>query len=434
MAAMNGSRLRRTASGILGALLLVYVGYQVVRAHYTPFRTETASYFTASDSVQTTVVALRRETVLPSPAKGAVDYIVGTGSQVANGGTVANVYENESQISAQHALEELDGTVIRLRNLQQPGNTYSFNADTANERVCGKLTDILNGIRSGNTAEAFGEKNALMDLMNEKQIGTGQVKNFNPRIAELEAQRKTLAEQAGKPVGSVVSPAAGYFIQSTDGMENAFDVTKVDSITCADVERLRGMKQTSVSGAAGKISRGFDWYLVCTVSGDQLVSFRRIGSGGRVSIRFPFVSGTAVSAEVEAINPSADDAGAAVVLQCKAMNAELAGIRRETADVSLGQYTGLRVSRQSVHYAEAKKTVRDAKGKKSTVEKQVEGVYIVYGNEIVFRQIVPEFSSDTYVICDANPDAGSLYTSGTVKYSDEVVVEGTDLYDGKVIK
>ncbi len=252
-------------------------------------------------------------------------------------------------------LEDLDKTVSQLQSLQQPGNTYSFNADTANGHVCGKLTDILNRIRSGDMTEAFNEKNDLLTLLNEKQIGTGQVKNFSARISQLQAQRKSLEDQAGTPVGSVVSPDDGYFIQSTDGMESAFDISKIDSITCKDVKRLQGMKTSSASGAAGKINRDFNWYLVCTISGEQLASFRLAGSGSAVSISFPFVSGMTVSAEVEAVNLSADGNEAAVVLQCKEMNAELAGIRRETANISLGQYTGLRVSQKAVHYADGSK-------------------------------------------------------------------------------
>jgi hypothetical protein len=430
---MNSPGLKRAVTSVLALLLLAFVGYQIFRTHYTPIRTETAVYFTASDSLQTSVVALRKETVLSSPQKGALDYTAETGSKVAKGGTVARVYENESQISAQHQLEEINSTMSQLKSLQQQGNVYSFNVDTVNNRICTKLTEILREVRSGNMAAADNKRDSLLELLNEKQLGTGQVKNFSARISALEAQCKTLEKQAGSPVGTVVSPISGYFIQSADGMENAYDVSKIGSITSDDVKRLQAMKETSVS-AAGKICSDFDWYLVCSVSGEQFTSFRQLGAGNTVSIRFPFVSETTVSGVVETVNPSSDGTEAAVVIRCKDMNSELAGIRHETADLTIGQYTGLRVSQQAIHYAAAKKTVKDAKGNKSTVQKEVEGVYVLHGNQLVFRQIVPKFSTDGYVICETSPDTDSLYTSGTVKYSDEVVVEGTDLYDGKVVK
>ena len=53
--------------------------------------------------------------------------------------------------------------------------------------------------------------------------------------------------------------------------------------------------------------------------------------------------------------------------------------------------------------------------------------------EINFKQIVPLFSTEGYVICDTNPEE-DLMTDETVSLYDEVVIEGTDLYDGKVIR
>ena len=212
-------------------------------------------YYTASSTVQASVLALRNETVLASPPKGAVDYVVSSGSRVASGGTVANVYESEDQISAVHQMQQIDSAVSRLQSLQQQGSAYSFSAATANERICQKLTDILGSIGSGEMDQAESQKSALLTLLNEKEIGTGEVKNFSTRISALQTERNKLEKQAGTPVGTVVSPQAGYFIQSTDGMERAYDISKVGSITCADVKNLQAAKLTPVSGAAGKSVR-----------------------------------------------------------------------------------------------------------------------------------------------------------------------------------
>lgn len=431
---MNSPLLKRIASGVLAFLLLFYVGYQVYKSHHSTIKTESASYFTASNSVEAKVVALREETLLTSSLKGVADYVISPGDRVCKNGVIAKIYENESQVSAQRQLEDVNKSITQLQNLQQPGNTYSFNADSANNRVCFKLTDILNSVRSGDLSQAYDQKDELLNLLNEKQISTGKLKNFNTRISALQAQRSSLITQAGSSIGSVVSPAAGYFIQSTDGMEKAFDISQVSSITCDQIRKLESTKKTPVSGAIGKISNDFDWYLVCIVPNDQLVGFKQLGSDESVSVRFPFVSGTSVSATVEAMNQSGANTEAAVVLKCKDMNSALAGIRCETADISVKEYTGLRVSQKAIHYESKTKKVKDSSGKITEVKKDIEGVYVLHGSQLSFRQIIPEFSSDNYVICDPNPDEDSLYTDQTVKLYDEVVVEGTDLYDGKVVQ
>ena len=434
MGKMSGSLFRRIVSGVVALLLLFYVGYQIYQAKYSPVRTEETTYFTASNSIQTSVIALRHETLLTQKTKGVADFTVNQGERVCKNGIVAKIYGSESQITAQHQLEQLDLSIAQLQNLQQPGSVYSFSPDTANERICLKLTEILGKANSGDLSEAYGEKNSLLTLLNEKQIASGKVKDFSSRISALQAQRKTLAAQAGSSVGTLTSPVAGYFIRSTDGFENAWDLSKISSISASDVKQLQSRKQTPVADTAGKISEDFNWYLVCVVPNDKLVGLKQLGSDEPASVRFPFVSGMSVTATVEAVNQASADSEAAVVLKCRDMNASLAGIRCETADISVQKYTGLRVSQKAIHYETKSKTVKDAKGNKSTVKKEVEGVYVLHGNQLIFRQIVPEFSTDSYVICNPQPNEDTLYTESTVKLYDEVVVEGTDLYDGKVVK
>lgn len=115
------------------------------------------------------------------------------------------------------------------------------------------------------------------------------------------------------------------------------------------------------------------------------------------------------------------------------MNSSLASLRDETAQITLHSYTGIRVGKNTVHFADVSKTVKNASGKAVTQKENVEGVYVVNGRVIQFRQIFPEYSTDSYVVCDPDPPQEDLMTDSTIKLHDEVIVEGTDLYDGKVI-
>ena len=74
-------------------------------------------------------------------------------------------------------------------------------------------------------------------------------------------------------------------------------------------------------------------------------------------------------------------------------------------------------------------------GKEKTETKSVKGVYILVGNEILFKQIVPLYTGEGFIICMQNPKDEDLVTDeiGVLKAYDEVVVEGANLYDGKII-
>ncbi len=432
---MNSPGVKRLGSTVVALLLLFYVGYQVYRSHYSPVRTETATYFTASNTVQADVVAVRRETLLKGKSGGVVDYVVTPGEKVAKGETVANLYRDEKQAVAQRQLTQVTSAIGRLQSLQSPGSASSAaGTDSANSRICRSLQQFLGTVNAGDLTAASGQRDGLLDLINGKQIATGKVGNFNARISALESQRKALAAEAGSASGTIVSPASGYFIETTDGLESAFDFSGVTSMTCDQIRSARQKPEAPVSGTVGKICDDYVWYLACIVPADKVVNFRQTESGGQVSVQFPFVSDVSVPAGVAAVNRKDRNSEAAVILECKDMNQEIAGIRCETAQIATQQYTGIRVSQKAVHFASLKKTVSGPSGKKTSEKKDVQGVYVMHGGQIEFRQIVPEFSTDNYVVCDPSPDLNTLYTKDTVKLSDEVVVEGTDLYDGKVVQ
>ena len=78
--------------------------------------------------------------------------------------------------------------------------------------------------------------------------------------------------------------------------------------------------------------------------------------------------------------------------------------------------------------------VLDENGNPVMEEKEVQGVYVLFGGELVFKEIVPLYTSETYVICDPSPDEGVLFSGSTIQLYDEVVIEGTDLKDGKMVR
>ena len=430
---MNNPLVRRLATTAIAFLLLLYVGYQVYLSHYSGVKTETSVYFTASDSVQVTGIAVRDEIPLEKPkTAGVVDYLLSSGDKVSKGGAVARICSDEQQAAARHELESVDGEIKRLQSLQSPGNTYAASPDSLNQQIHRKLSSLVGQTVSGDFASLPASREDLLYLISERQIVTGQASDLGARLTELQKTRETLSRQAGTALGTIVSPASGYFISSTDGLESALDFSKAKSLT-GDQILAAEKEKTAPDGSPGKISGSYDWYFACVVDAGRTEDFRQLASGGTVSIRFPFVSNVTVPATVAAVNQGAPSSQAAVILESNYMNAELAAIRRETAQVILHEYTGIRVSSQAVHFETVSKT-ENSSGKKTTTKKEVSGVYVLHGNQISFQQVVPLYSTENYVICDPNPPEDGLMTDGTVKLHDEVVVEGTDLYDGKVVQ
>ena len=430
---MNSRLLRKMASAVLAILLLIYVGYQIYNMHHTKILTETAENFTASETVQAEGVAVRAEVPVKAEADGVIDYVLNTGDKVEKGGTVALVYANEQQAGACRELENVNGEIQKLQNLQTPGNTYAANPDTVNSLISRELSGLLSKTVDGDFYGLSEERENLLYLVNERQVVTGQISSFGARIKELQARKNTLTAQAGSAKASILSPAPGYFIQSAENV-STIDYNGVLSLTSPQIRNAEKASAAPMSGAVGKICTNYNWYFACVVPASNAAAFRSLTSGGTVTVGFPFVSNETAPATVAAVNQTGENSEAAVILECDYMNSALASLGRETAQIVVQEYSGIRVSRNTVHFQTVSKEVRAADGKTTVQKKEVMGVYVVNGSMLQFRQIVPEYSTDAYVICDPSPPSGDLMTSDTVKLHDEVVVEGTDLYDGKVIE
>ena len=79
----------------------------------------------------------------------------------------------------------------------------------------------------------------------------------------------------------------------------------------------------------------------------------------------------------------------------------------------------------------------DAEGNEVDVTyENVRGVYVKSGSRIRFVQIFSDATINGYAICKVSlstEEREQLVTSTTIQLYDEVIVEGTDLYDGKML-
>ena len=140
----------------------------------------------------------------------------------------------------------------------------------------------------------------------------------------------------------------------------------------------------------------------------------------------------AIPAEIYKITQN-PDGKALVILQCDYMNNGLLQARQEPIEIGLGTYTGLRVSKRAIHDDYVTKTTYDENDNSHKEQKKVQGVYVLYGSEVQFKQISILYADDDYVICDTQPEEGILFNGETISLYDKVIVKGDDLYDGKVI-
>lgn len=433
---MNSPVLRKLASGVIALLLLIYVGYQVYNANYTQVKTETATYATAQDSIQTAGTVVRKETLIKQGTPGVLAYLADSGERVAKGGLIAEIYDSAQDATVQRQVESLDREIARLKQLNDPGDTYAANPDLLDKQINLKLISLLKGIHGQDYAGLPSNRDDLLYLLNERQVVTGKPVDFSGRMSELESRKSSVSEKNGKKLGEIRSPVPGYFISGADGYEGRFDYTAALNLTVEQIKERQKEPSPVASDVAGKVCEEFDWYFACVLPPDAALKLK---VGKQVEIGLPFAASKAVPAEVAAVNQPDRQSEAAVILKCTYMDASIAQIRDETVQLQIDSYSGILVSQKAIHFQKLSKTVEGEDGKTTKIEREVQGVYVLHGKAIEFVQVLPVFNSGSYVICKEISDTDKdekdeLMTKSSIQLYDEVVIEGTDLYDGKIVK
>ena len=184
----------------------------------------------------------------------------------------------------------------------------------------------------------------------------------------------------------------------------------------------------------GKLITNVGWYIVCPISNQDALRIAT-SSNQKVTIHMPYATTISIPAYVEAINRDVNGGDESImVLRCDYMNSELASIRNENIEIRLKTYEGIRVSKDAIHDGVVKKMFNDKDGNQVAKKKKVQGVYVLYGNELQFKEISILYSGSDFVICDPSPEEGELFNGETVALYDNVVIEGDDLKDGKIVK
>lgn len=433
---MNSKKIRTLGAVVLAFLVLLYVGYQAYQATHQSIRTETAMYGEVSDVLQAQGFILRNETVIDESYSGVLSYRVADGSRVSRGGVIADIFSNESDAASQRELDQLDQEIENLQSLSQTANFYVANPSMLGDQIYSALEGISQLVNENDFSGLNTQKGELQNALIRRQLITGEesAEDYSQRISQLQSQRDTLASQTGSATGSILAPEAGYFISTVDGLENVMDISQVESITVAQAEELLEQQPSSID-AVGKICQDFNWYAVCVFDEDDMVHFEGVED---VYLDIPFASTEQIPAKVLARNSDGESGKTAVVFQCSTMDVDIAAVRNEAIQVTVNTYSGVLVNERAIRFADVEYTTTDEAGNTVTqVQENVKGVYVLYGGQLEFVQVFTDQTVNGYAICRTDlteEEQSMLVTDSTIQLYDQVVVEGTDLYDGKIVR
>ena len=387
------------------ALVSVYIIAQCFVIFHRSYKTETAIKYTLAESITLDgVVAFDSVDVAGS---GDLGYLVQDGERVTNGTVVAEVYTDDSQGLQRERLDRLERTITLLTKSQ---NSTGSDLSVLTNQTKQALYNLLDKINTAQYSGITDAEDTFLLAQNRLQVSTGQTAGFADTIAALQVEYDSIKAQLDA-LQTITATTNGYFSSTAASPAIAADRQALDDADPATLQKtLADGFPAAATDRAGQITTGFSWkfYAVCDL--DTAARFDNISS---VKISVPGKQNTPLSAAVEEVTPDKDNGLAKIVLQCQTINAEVLSFGQETAQIDLKTYEGIRIDKEALHIVDGQR-----------------GVYVKYGNLQRFLKITTLYENDSYILI---PENGKIGTDNEVRLYDEIIVQGTNLQDGKLL-
>lgn len=397
----NGdSGFKKFIFGLFGVLIAAFVLYHTFGSLFVKtYETEVAAEATVKKTISAECFIVRKENIIISDNKGYKVCKVSNGGKVAKNSTVVNFYENASDVEIANEINTLEDYLASIEEIDKQNSIHVADLDIISEQTGNYIQDLLKNVDDNNFTEAQKTLKNLRYYMAQGQLATGREEDYQAVIKECKKELKALKAKYKSTEKSVKSEYSGYFVNYTDGYENALSYEDIEDVT---VSKIEGVKPDETNAnQIGRVISENEWYIVTVV---DTTDIKDITEGDKLTISTMLSTVDELSVKVEAINKSNDGKKSALVLSCMKMNEELATLRQKEMQIVLKTYRGLKVNSRSIRIKDGKK-----------------GVYVKLGSVIKFVETDIIYNTKDYAIVDSD------YGSGSLKIYDDVIVKGKDL-------
>ncbi len=395
---------------VLSAFVIVFFLGQVFFSGGDALRTETAYVYDMTEDIPFEGVYLRDESVVHSAGSGVLSYEHEDSSKVGQSSVIAYRYRNEGDIELRRQIEALDEQIAVLVEAEKLVGTDNSQLETITSQINLVHSSLVDCIISGDYDAAGDYEDQMLEALCKREIAKGESEGYSEKISQLRAERKSLESQLTGDVQSIYAGGTGYFVSSVDGYEDKLTFDDSETITAMKIKNIIENPDISASGTAvGKLISDYRWRVAAVLDSDELFGMYE---GSKVTLRVGSENAE-LEATIVSINDTGEGDGTAVyVFECDRLTPVVVGSRVENFKLVVSSYGGLRVSREAIRYNEAEER----------------GVYIVRGSSLAFKKINVIYWGEDYVICSQEDDDEYL------KLYDEIVTEGKELYDGRIIE
>ncbi|MBR2027710.1 MAG: hypothetical protein IKA10_01810 [Oscillospiraceae bacterium] len=391
---------------LIVSVLLMYFVAQWYLINRNKIETVKANEGYINDSILSTGIVCREETIIENVADGYFYYNADNGQRVSAGMTIGEVYPSQNDIDNIITSQQLEN---RISDLEEADNfMYSVNVDISiiRKQLSNSMAEFSKQISVGNYGDVYNSVQDILLNLNKINVAMDREGDISGTKDVLNAQYNSIKGQVSSPVQTIYSPTSGYFMNDVDGYEYIADADNFKNISYEEgYDILINPMENSVN-SYGKMITDYKWNLCTYVTAQQA---ERLYVGQRVRLSLNSQENEYHSVTVDSIVPKGDMV--LIVLKSTTMNKQAAASRIVDGEILFSQYRGIKIPKSAIRIVDGEM-----------------GVYVKFSKLVIFKKVNPVYQDENYVILPLNVEEGN-----EVELYDDIIVKGVNLYDGKYL-
>ena len=339
------SKIIKIISVLLSVFIILYVVTQAVSFFYSPYDTETVFETTINNSIHTSGLVIRNESVINQKKQGVLSYQIPNGSKVSKNSIIAMRYASEQDMMTQAKIESITKEINMLTEAQKKGATAGATLDSITTQLNETYLQLMGDLNHLALDKLEDYKLNIQELISKKHIVIGKQADYNAKIAALQAEQKELQSSIQSKPTSVTAENSGYFAQTVDGYEEQFRCADANSVSVDTLNQLITQKKEMDANKSedtyiGKLIDSFEWKLVALVNKTDVTSIK---AGNSVRLIFHAYGDTEYEATVDSVDFDKDREQNTVVLSCNIMDNNITRMRVVDVEIAKSSITGIKV-------------------------------------------------------------------------------------------
>lgn len=404
--------------------LMAYLIFYVIRSWQDEVLTIPAYSAIIQVGTDASGIVVREETVL-SGSGAYVELIPSEGEKVSAGQTVALLYSDASGQATSQAINTLAAEIEQLDHALSSG-TDTTDTSRLDAAVLETITDLRALTATGDLSAL--ESSALdlrtMVFRRDYTYGdSGAAESLSALLAQKQAELSSLQSSLSQVATAVSAPSSGVFSGVADGYEELIDPVSVLTMTPSQLSGLLSRDVAIPSGTVGKLITSSTWYFAAVLSEEDA---QGLLEGRSYTISFSYDWFGQVDMTLEQIG-EAENGQVVLVFSSRTDLADTTLLRVQTVDIVTEELEGIRVPRQALRVFTETQTDEETG---ETTETQYTAVFTVVGTQAELQRVNVLYTDENfYLVEPADPTASRRLRAG-----DEVILNTSGIYDGKVVR